>query len=126
MKRPFLVLAGSMILAGCGSVSDEVGPSDDGMDKFRQAAWVEKGKEAIKAKLKDPDSAQFRNVNFFSGGGVPTACGEVNAKNGFGGYSGFERFIAAGDAIAFTESQIEGGLGPAWDKYCIAGPDDFR
>lgn len=49
-----------------------------------------KGREAVIAKLKDPDSAQFRNTR-------PTAdglylCGEVNAKNSMGGYTGFKRF----------------------------------
>jgi hypothetical protein len=50
---------------------------------------------------------------------VPVTCGEVNARNGFGGYSGYERFVAASDIISATESQVEGGLGPVWDKYCV-------
>lgn len=43
--------------------------------------------------LKDPSSAQFRNVKY--GKGVPGAwpmCGEFNAKNSYGGYVGFQRF----------------------------------
>src|SRR5690606_1839783 len=43
-------------------------------------------RELVTANLKDPDSAKFRNQK-----GV---CGEVNAKNSFGGYAGFVRFIA--------------------------------
>jgi hypothetical protein len=46
--------------------------------------------EATRANLKDPSSAQFRNV--VQNGDM--ICGEVNGKNGFGGYSGFERFVA--------------------------------
>lgn len=40
--------------------------------------------ELVKRSLRDPDSAQFRNV---SGG-----CGEVNAKNAYGAMAGFEPF----------------------------------
>lgn len=50
----------------------------------------------IKDVLKDPDSAQFRNVQ-----ATETAvCGEVNARNGFGGYNGFKGFVVAYDAMA--------------------------
>ena len=40
--------------------------------------------EAVKKVLKDPNSAQFQNIK-----GI---CGEVNAKNSYGGYTGFKRF----------------------------------
>ena len=51
------------------------------------------GKQAVKGMLKDPESATFRNV-FVSRAAlgakeVSVSCGEVNAKNGFGGYSGY-------------------------------------
>lgn len=93
-------------------------------DVAKQYGWISAGKEQIKGVLKDPDSADFKDVHFYSGGGIPVACGKVNAKNGFGGYTGFERFIAAGSVIAVTESMVEGGLGPVWGKYCIRSPSD--
>ena len=40
----------------------------------------------ISENFKDPDSARFRNVQLFPNG---NACGEVNAKNGFGAYIGY-------------------------------------
>ena len=48
------------------------------------------GREALLTRLKDPESARFRNVK-------PTAdglylCGEVNSKNSMGGYTGFKKF----------------------------------
>lgn len=45
-------------------------------------------------QLKDPESAQFRDVKFKSTGesGSWNMCGYVNAKNAFGGYVGFTRF----------------------------------
>lgn len=93
-------------------------------DEGKQYAWISAGEEQIKTQLKDPESATFRNVHFYSGGGIPVACGEVNAKNGFGGYSGFERFVAAGTTIAVTESMVEGGIEEVWDKYCVRAPTD--
>lgn len=57
-------------------------------------------KEAVKAQLRDPGSAQFGTITFHnrtapkSGAAVVVACGTVNAKNGFGGYVGEKRFFA--------------------------------
>jgi hypothetical protein len=44
----------------------------------------------VKAKLKDPDSAQFKGIKRMDDGNY---CGWVNAKNGFGGYTGFGVFF---------------------------------
>ena len=89
-------------------------------DMGKHAAWNASGREAIQSKLKDPDSADFRNVAFHSGGGVPVTCGEVNAKNGFGGFSGFERFVAAGSSLQVLESEMGAGeMDKLWDKICV-------
>lgn len=76
-------------------------------DYSKKVIWVEKGKELVKYRLKDPSSAQFRNVYFVRArvGGAPTTCGEVNAKNSFGAMTGFRRFLSAG-RLEFT--MIEG------------------
>ena len=44
---------------------------------------------AVKAKLKDPESSKFKNIKLSED---MSFCGDVNAKNGFGGYSGFSKF----------------------------------
>lgn len=43
----------------------------------------------VSKHLKDPASAEFRNLSRNG----PAICGELNAKNGFGGYVGFAAFI---------------------------------
>ena len=62
-------------------------------------ARAEQTKHAVKAILKDPESAQFRNFYTKSWTGKPSpmdpVCGEVNAKNSYGGYIGFTRFYQA-------------------------------
>lgn len=72
-------------------------------DYEKKAIWVAKGQELVKSRLKDPSSAKFRNLYFIraSVGGAPTVCGEVNAKNSFGGMTGYKRFLSAG-TIEFT------------------------
>ena len=47
--------------------------------------------QAVASLMKDPSSIQFRNVHY--GINQDIVCGEVNAKNGYGAYAGFELFI---------------------------------
>ena len=85
----------------------------------KQFAWVETGKDAVRAKLKDPESARFRNV-FFNRGedDIPVACGEVNAKNSFGGYQGHQHFISAGRPdLTFLETEVS-DFGKLWNRLC--------
>nr|WP_286087766.1 hypothetical protein [Enterobacter asburiae] len=56
-------------------------------------------KSEVSANLKDPASAQFRNVKVSKmtdaedGRVVAVVCGEINGKNGFGAYAGFHPFF---------------------------------
>nr|WP_249432677.1 hypothetical protein [Enterobacter quasiroggenkampii] len=56
-------------------------------------------KSEVAANLKDPASAQFRNVKVSKmtdaedGRVVAVVCGEINGKNGFGAYAGFHPFF---------------------------------
>ena len=53
---------------------------------------INKAIAAVKYRLKDPYSARFRNVYVGKARHRPVY-GEVNAKNGFGGYTGYSPFI---------------------------------
>lgn len=58
------------------------------------SAVIGKAQAEIASQLKDPSSAQFRNVKAGkTDKGFDIVCGEVNARNGFGGYVGFTPFI---------------------------------
>ncbi len=80
-------------------------------DKLRQEREVQEAATRflvakVKAELKDPESAQIRSLQYFAryrvfkdGLRVPVEhkiCGEINAKNSFGGYVGYRRFLASG------------------------------
>lgn len=72
----------------------------------------------IRARLKDPDSADFSNMDVSRRGSTVVVCGFVNANNSFGGKTGRERFIVSGLA-ATLESDVEaGGFQPVWDAFC--------
>lgn len=71
--------------------------------------------DKIKSRLKDPDSAEFRNVFVSSKYAV---CGEVNAKNSFGGYTGFVRFISGGDMQVVESDMAAGEMDKAWPQIC--------
>lgn len=53
-----------------------------------------KGKESVASNLLDPSSAMFRNLQVKSFAEGYVLCGEVNAKNRYGGYVGFQPFVA--------------------------------
>jgi hypothetical protein len=59
---------------------------------------------AVKRLLRDPDSAQFGEMHFYNnrkldGKQVTFACGSVNAKNGFGGYTGSKAFVFVSETV---------------------------
>ena len=58
--------------------------------------------EAVKAKLKDPDSAKFKDVKAT---GPDSYCGWVNAKNSFGGYTGFQLFYDTGGSVEIIRAE---------------------
>jgi len=55
---------------------------------------IQDAKQGVRESLKDASSAKFRNVKFHKDSGI--VCGEVNAKNSYGGYSGYQYFISIG------------------------------
>jgi hypothetical protein len=46
----------------------------------------------VKEQLKDPESARFRDIKKMENGNF---CGWVNAKNSYGGYTGYQAFFVA-------------------------------
>lgn len=105
MKKVLVALLCGTVLVGCGDGNNSERAKELNMQRVAQGF--------VKANLKDPDSAEFRNQKGL--------CGEVNAKNGFGGYNGFKRFMAASEDLVVIEG---GGLmepsefEKAWSKMC--------
>ena len=57
-------------------------------------------KEAVADTMKDPDSVKFRRMKFYKpvkdGRRIIVLCGEFNAKNSMGGYTGYDYFVTNG------------------------------
>jgi hypothetical protein len=81
--------------------------------------WVEQAKESVRAQLKDADSAEFRGVAVREYKGAPLVCGEVNAKNSFGGYGGYQQFVFAGSMGTFLAEHMQPGeMTKVWSEFC--------
>lgn len=68
-------------------------PEEKAADRERalRAHIVVEAKNMLKNHLKDGKSASIKGVRAFTSNGL--ACGRVNAKNSFGAYSGYQRFL---------------------------------
>ena len=68
--------------------------------KYGEWVAIPKAREHLVSLLRDPASAQTRNERITATG---VLCGEVNAKNGMGGYIGFRKFISYGPKSNYVE-----------------------
>lgn len=97
--RVLAILSAVFLLAGCEVTEVQVQPVTP------SGAMIAKLKSTIDSGLRDPSSAQYRGfVAYAIGEGDTLLCGELNAKNGFGGYVGFNAISAIFDASGTLES----------------------
>lgn len=89
------------------------------------ATRITAAQQSVKEALLDPASARFRYVRAVGSGTSGFVCGEVNAKNRVGGYTGFRRFIVTSNEAAIEDgssSQRQAGLpelfATAWKSWC--------
>ena len=66
-------------------------------------------RQPVLLSLRDPESAQFRNERLVANRSV--VCGEFNAKNGMGGYTGFSRYISNGTGHATSDGDFDTWVG---------------
>jgi hypothetical protein len=93
-----IVIAGTLALAGCQTVSQPGPPAATAEYKpLPDAQAMDAAKRALMAALKDPESARLgpmrrHNVTDAMGRRFDVVCGTVNSKNSFGGYTGAQPF----------------------------------
>ena len=79
--------------------------------------YLDEQKERVRQRLKDPDSALFRNVERANNPYI--VCGELDGKNEDGDYSGWQRFISVDD-LQYLEKEISPGtMDLVWRKMCV-------
>lgn len=93
-----IVRAGAAVYACSGGVESKKGATE--------AMKVVAAQQAVRQMLRDPDGADFRNERLGSYQGREVVCGEVNSANGFGGKSGFQRYISNGGDVTILEEQM--------------------
>lgn len=92
-------------------------------------------KSAVLSTLRDAESARFRNLEYHhlrdrkTGGIEGDVCGEVNAKNGFGAYGGYKKFIVGvkvwdrGRSSLYTQPIINSdgvtAFDNLWNERCL-------
>jgi hypothetical protein len=105
----FLIIA-AILFAGCSN--------SEPTEETKAFNYIGEHKMRIKAMLKDPGSAEFRKVFVSKSSGMPVVCGQVNAKNSFGGFSGYQRFISAGTTQALESAMGVGEMDKTWKLLC--------
>ncbi|MEM6857915.1 MAG: hypothetical protein AAF559_08590 [Pseudomonadota bacterium] len=110
-----------------GAIGSQGRPVDRGSDTAPESAplptdevtWKLVAERVVKERLRDPDSAEFSDMQVHP----PTEdraaiiCGYVNSKNGFGGMTGPQRFIAGGTVLIEEQVTAE-QMQFAWDRFC--------
>lgn len=110
MKK-ILFCAGALafFLTGCG----DSGPSDSTLDSRARV----QAQNSVKSLLRDGDSAEFRNLRVMkSESGGRYVCGEVNSRNAFGGYAGYQQFVSVGQ-MTFLQEQVS-DFSEVWQEFC--------
>jgi uncharacterized membrane protein len=98
LRAVFFSGVGAVILVWmfylCGG-SDKKVERADSTAELNEIKRERVAREHVSASLKDAASAQFRGQHGF--------CGEVNSKNSFGAFTGFQRFVVIGDGQVALE-----------------------
>lgn len=76
-------------------------------------------KQRLHDALRDPEGTRYRDVRAMASGSRVSLCGEINMRNGFGGFTGYKRFIADGGAIVLPDSDLnEVVIARDWSAHC--------
>jgi hypothetical protein len=87
--------------AKASAAAAELRQSREAAAKAAAEAAEEGVRQRVREALRDPSSAQFRNIHPGQGG---YTCGEVNAKNALGGYTGFAKFVVSDSTVWIENS----------------------
>ncbi|WKD29560.1 hypothetical protein NDQ72_06345 [Halomonas sp. KG2] len=84
---------------------------------------IKKAKADVSNELRDPSSAEFRNINEIKKTSVlelevVTVCGEVNGKNAYGGYVGFQRFVSQPKSDRVYLENSWNTFDSLWSRHC--------
>lgn len=101
MRHLYLLVAAAIAISSPVSAQS---PAFTPEQRAEGEALIRKAASYLASTVRDPSSATFRNVfiqkRLAEDGREPvTICGEINARNGYGGLTGFQAFILIGDTV---------------------------
>jgi len=89
---------------------------------YAESIQVAEAKIKVKSLLRDPNSAEFQNIRIvINSKAEESVCGEINARNAFGGYTGFRKFNVSNGRVNIVDIdtpgtvrsyKLSGGTGP--------------
>ncbi|KQQ45877.1 hypothetical protein ASF61_19720 [Duganella sp. Leaf126] len=104
-----LALAALLATTGCGESKAQKRQQE-------ASAVIAMGEKYVREKVREPNAAQFRN-QFIGKGGAP--CGEVNAKDAFGAYLGYQRYISvARELTMLAQDMPPAEFEESWREMC--------
>lgn len=116
-KKGFIVFALGAMTIAMSLVGAVAAPSQDAplFDRTRQVDTAA-AEIAVRTLLRGGETARFRWIR----PGHPGAwCGVINAKNAFGGYVGFQRFVLSVNPPLFMTELGDGERFTAhWEVFC--------
>ena len=95
-----------VLFGGAWLLYDKKWSAESREEKSRLAA-IEVLKNRVRQELKDPSSAEFKIYTIRK----DYLCGQVNAKNSLGGYTGFKYFTVEGYSVSFNHDQVASIIG---------------
>lgn len=125
-----VALVGAMIgIAGIGrapvSPPRNIGTTatDEASQRYADGVSVRAAERQVRGLLRDPDSATFSNSVVRERDGARVVCGYVNARNGFGGYTGDTMWIVVEGLkqAVINQPGHELEFARQWNKYCAGG-----
>lgn len=80
-------------------------------------------RERLKQRLRDPEGSRYRDVVATFGDQGIAICGEVNMRNGFGGFTGYQKFLATTHSLRLpTDEELSSvWIARDWPEFCT-GP----
>ena len=116
-----LGISSLILLAGCMATPKHLtSPAHNVFYKMDDNQIISKTKEIMTYVLKDPSSAEYKNIRVseITGdsvkqnpelleGAIQYVCFDINAKNSFGGYTGFKSWCLYGDGNVFDGSHVD-------------------
>lgn len=107
MKGAPLAIAGLLAVAAMALAFNQYSSGVFGPSAEEQL--IARAQIKVADRFKDPESAKFRKLR--ADADLRQVCGEVNAKNSYGAYTGYAPFLYLADTVDISDPDGEPSIG---------------